>query len=81
MTQQDWECYRFGPFVHEVKERALRRGSEAVPLSDKAFDLLLTLVRDAGQTVSKSQLMTTLWPDTVVEESNLTQTIFVLRKP
>ena len=80
MTQQDRECYRFGPFALEVKERELRRGDEVVPLSGKAFDLLLTLVRDAGQTVTKSQLMTSLWPDTAVEEGNLTQTVFVLRK-
>ena len=74
------ECYRFGPFVLEENERELRRGGALVPLPGKAFDLLLILVRGAGRTVTKSELMTALWADTVVEESNLTQTVFVLRK-
>src|SRR5215469_3636069 len=77
---RDEERYRFGSFVLEVTGRELRRGEALVPLPGKAFDLLLTLVRGAGQVVTKSQLMAALWADTVVEESNLTQTVFVLRK-
>ncbi len=80
MPQQDPECYGFGPYVLEVGARELRRGEIIVPLTGKAFELLLALLRGAGQVVTKSQLMTALWPDTVVEESNLTQTVFLLRK-
>ena len=50
------------------------------PLTGKGFDLLVILVRDAGRTITKAELMAALWPDTTVEESNLTQTVFVLRK-
>jgi DNA-binding winged helix-turn-helix (wHTH) protein/lipoprotein NlpI len=51
-----------------------------VPLTSKAFEALLALVRRAGTVVGKEDLLRQLWPDTVVEESNLTQTIFMLRK-
>jgi len=60
--------------------RRLRNGSEIVPLTHKALDLLLALVRNAGQIVEKEELMRQVWPDVVVEESNLTQHIHLLRK-
>ena len=74
------ESYHFGPFRLDANKRTCRRGEEAIPLSGKAFDLLLLLVRDPGRVLTKAELMAALWPDTVVEESNLTQTIFLLRK-
>jgi DNA-binding winged helix-turn-helix (wHTH) protein/predicted Zn-dependent protease len=77
---QDFEDYRFGPFALSVSRRELRRGKALVPLADKAFDLLATLVRAAGRTVTRTELIDALWPDTRVEESNLTQTMFLLRK-
>jgi DNA-binding winged helix-turn-helix (wHTH) protein len=80
MTNGGREMYRFGPFLIEANARELYRGEALVPLTSKAFDLLLTLVRGVGRTVTKSELMAALWPDTAVEESNLTQTVFVLRK-
>ena len=80
MVKRDAERYRFGPFLLDVDERELRRGDAQIPLPGKAFELLLTLVREAGRTVTKPQLMAALWPETAVEESNLTQTVFVLRK-
>ena len=72
--------YQFGPFQIDVHERACRRGDESIPLTGKAFDLLLLLVRDPGRTLLKSELMAALWPETAVEEKNLTQTVFLLRK-
>jgi DNA-binding winged helix-turn-helix (wHTH) protein/Tol biopolymer transport system component len=74
------ECYEFGPFQLDAEERELRREGALIPLSGKAFELLLILARRAGHTVAKTELLNTLWPDTAVEESNLTQTIFVVRR-
>jgi DNA-binding winged helix-turn-helix (wHTH) protein/tetratricopeptide (TPR) repeat protein len=74
------EQYRFGPFRVDVAERELRRNDEVVPLTAKTFDLLLILLRGAGRTLTKSELMESLWPTRAVEESNLSQTIFLLRK-
>jgi TolB-like protein/DNA-binding winged helix-turn-helix (wHTH) protein len=72
--------YRFGEFALDAQGRVLRRGAEAVPLTRKAFDVLLLLVRNAERTVTKDELIQAVWPGSVVEESNLTQTIFMVRK-
>jgi Tol biopolymer transport system component/DNA-binding winged helix-turn-helix (wHTH) protein len=73
-------AYRFGPFELEVSRRRLLRDDEPVALPPKAFDLLLLLVEDRHRLVDKQELMNRLWPDTVVEEANLTQQVFMLRK-
>jgi TolB-like protein/DNA-binding winged helix-turn-helix (wHTH) protein len=70
----------FGPYRVDPEHRLLLRGPEPVPLSPKAFDLLLVLVERSGEVVSKDDLMKLLWPDTFVEESNLGQHVFQLRK-
>src|SRR6185369_9880918 len=56
------------------------REGEVVPLTPKVFDILLTLVENSGQVVSKEDLMKRVWPSTFVEEGNLTQNISLLRK-
>ena len=70
----------FGLFRVDPEQRILLRGNEPIPLSPKAFDLLLVLVEHNGQVVPKDDLMRLLWPDTFVEESNLGQHVFQLRK-
>ena len=72
--------FEFDDFVLAPKERLLLRGGKSIPLTAKAFDLLVTLVRRGGHLVSKDDLLRTVWPDTVVEEVNLTVNISVLRK-
>ena len=70
----------FGPYRVDPEHRLLLRGQNPVSLSPKAFDLLLVLVQRSGEVVSKDDLMQLLWPDTFVEESNLGQHVFHLRK-
>ena len=70
----------FGPYRVDPGHRLLLRGQDPVPLSPKAFDLLLILLERSGEVVSKDELMQLLWPDTFVEESNLGQHVFQLRK-
>ena len=53
---------------------------QPLPLNRKTFDLLLFLVENADRVVGKDELLRTLWPESFVEESNLTQHIFLLRK-
>ncbi|HXG67949.1 MAG TPA: transcriptional regulator [Blastocatellia bacterium] len=72
--------YEFGPFRLDPTSRLLRRDGEVVPLKPKVFDTLLLLVANHGQVVSKDRLMEAVWPDTAVEENNLTQNISALRK-
>jgi DNA-binding winged helix-turn-helix (wHTH) protein/Tfp pilus assembly protein PilF len=75
----DW-IFEFGDFILAPSERLLLCGGEPIPLTAKAFDLLVTLVRHSGHLVSKEDLLRTVWPDTIVEEVNLTVNISVLRK-
>ncbi|HYW69862.1 MAG TPA: winged helix-turn-helix domain-containing protein [Pyrinomonadaceae bacterium] len=72
--------YSFGDFRIDALERVLVRNGELVPLTAKVFDLLLLLVENHGHVVEKDRLMKEVWPDTFVEEGNLTQNISVLRK-
>jgi DNA-binding winged helix-turn-helix (wHTH) protein/Tol biopolymer transport system component len=74
------EVYEFGPFRLDPRERKLMRGSELVPLTPKAFDALHLLVRNSGHLLEKDELITALWPDSFVEEGNLTNNISLLRK-
>lgn len=80
MSQQDIHSYEFGRFRLKIAERVLLREGELVPLTPKVFDILLTLVEHGGQVVAKDDLMKRVWPNTFVEEGNLTQNISLLRK-
>jgi DNA-binding winged helix-turn-helix (wHTH) protein/TolB-like protein/Tfp pilus assembly protein PilF len=80
MEQRDNRSYEFGRFRLNMAERVLLRENELVSLTPKVFDILLTLVQNSGQVVSKDDLMKRVWPDTFVEEGNLTQNISLLRK-
>jgi eukaryotic-like serine/threonine-protein kinase len=72
--------YDFGPFRIDADQRVLFRDGEPVALAPKAFDMLLLLVRNQGKIIEKEELMKALWPDSFVEESNLPQNVFTLRK-
>ena len=72
--------YEFGLFRIDVAERVLFREGLAVSLTPKAFDTLLALVETPGRILEKDELMKRVWPDTIVEENNLTQNISSLRK-
>ena len=72
--------YEFGPYRLQVSSRQLLRNGAPVSLTPKAFDTLLVLVERRDRVVEKAELMQLVWPDSFVEEANLSQTIFVLRK-
>ena len=72
--------YEFGPFRIDPYERLLWKEGKAVALPPKVFATLLALVENAPQIVEKDVLLKTIWPDTFVEESNLSQNVFSLRK-
>src|SRR5215471_11072004 len=78
MTTQRF--YEFGPFRLDSKSCVLLRAGAVVPLNPKAFDTLRVLVENHGSPVGKDELMKLVWPDTFVEETNLTQQISILRK-
>ncbi|HEU5234191.1 MAG TPA: winged helix-turn-helix domain-containing protein [Terriglobales bacterium] len=72
--------YEFGSFRIDPDQRQLLRDGKAVPLTPKAFETLLALVEDSGRVVKKDDLMKRLWPDAFVEEANLAQNIWSLRR-
>ncbi len=80
MRPQIKRFYEFDRFRIDLIERVLLCDGEMVPLTQKAFDVLLALVEERGRIVEKEELMQRVWPDSFVEEGNLTQNIYTLRK-
>ena len=72
--------YKFGPFLLDQSERVLLHGKEQVSLTPKVFDTLVVLVENAGRLVTKEKLLEAVWPETFVEEANLSVNIASLRK-
>jgi DNA-binding winged helix-turn-helix (wHTH) protein/TolB-like protein len=80
MSQEAKRHYEFGPFQLNAEERLLLRNGEAVSLPPKTLDLLMVLVESRGRLLEKGELMKRLWPDSFVEEANLSHHVFTLRK-
>jgi DNA-binding winged helix-turn-helix (wHTH) protein/tetratricopeptide (TPR) repeat protein len=72
--------YEFEDFRVDPVRRRLLRSGEPVPLTPKAFAILLVLLERRGEVVEKEELIQKVWPDTFVTEANLTQNISSLRK-
>jgi len=80
MTRQVGETHRFGPFELRPRDYALTRDGAPVRLSPKAFDTLRLLVEGHGHVVEKAALIAALWPDSIVEEANLSVQVAAVRK-
>jgi TolB-like protein/DNA-binding winged helix-turn-helix (wHTH) protein len=74
------DVYRFGPYTLDPGRRAVLRGASPIAVTPKAFDILLYLVQHPNRVVSKQDLMKAVWPDTIVEDANLTVNVSLLRK-
>ena len=79
-VEQVGHFYEFDSFRLDVIRRLMWRNGTQVPLTPKAFDLILTLVQHHGTVLDKDELMRLLWPNLAVEENNLTVVISSLRK-
>ena len=79
-NQKIKELYEFGPFRVDPDKQTLLRDGEPVALTPKSLQLLLVLLRRHNEIVTKDELLKTVWPDTFVEETNLTRNVFSLRK-
>jgi Tol biopolymer transport system component/DNA-binding winged helix-turn-helix (wHTH) protein len=78
--QLQQRLYEFGLFRVDISRRLLLRQGEVIPLTPKAFDILLVLVQNRDRIIEKDELMRLVWPDTAVEENNLTRNISSLRR-
>ena len=72
--------FHFGPFTLDPNKRVLFRGGKPVALTPKAFDVLLYLAQNPNRVISKEELLKVVWAGSFVEEGNLTQNVFLLRK-
>ena len=70
----------FGPFELNIAERTLKKADEVIPLGARAFDILVALVDQPGEIVSKNVLIARVWPDVTVEEGSLRVHLSALRK-
>jgi len=80
LIEETRQVYEFDDFQLNTARRQLLRDGEVVPLFSKAFDVLLLLVRNNGRDLSKDEILETIWPGQIVEESNLTVNISTVRK-
>jgi DNA-binding winged helix-turn-helix (wHTH) protein/Tfp pilus assembly protein PilF len=72
--------YQFGPFEVDIERLLLLHEGQPVGLGPKVVETLLALLEHAGEVVAKSRLLERIWPEGYVEEANLAQNIYVLRK-
>lgn len=80
MVSQARHIYEFGPFRLIPEEQQLLRDNQIVPLTPKSFDLLVVLVESRGHLIEKGELLKRVWPDSFVEEANLSVKISALRR-
>ena len=80
MNRPETQIYEFAEFSLDAAKRLLLRRSEPVALTPRVFDTLLYLVQHEGRVLEKEELMRAIWPDSFVEENNLTQNISTIRQ-
>ena len=79
-TEHSTQFYAFDSFVVDAGKSVLLREGQSVPLTPKAFEILLVLVRNPGRVLKKEELLEEVWPDAFVDENNLPRNISSLRK-
>jgi predicted ATPase/DNA-binding winged helix-turn-helix (wHTH) protein len=72
--------FAFGPFVLSPERQSLLQGEAPVRIGGRALDILTALVERPGEVVSKRELMARVWPNTIVDESNLKVNVAALRR-
>ena len=80
MSPETKVLYQFGKFRCDPREHLLLRDGKPVSLSPKSFEILIALIQSNGRLLTKDELMQLVWPDSFVEEANLTVNISALRK-
>ena len=76
----EYEVFSFGPYKLFSAQRLLERSGDAVKLGGRAFDILMLLVRHAGEVVTHRQIHTTVWAGLIVDGSSIRFHMSALRK-
>jgi len=80
MKSHDHPIYQLGEFQMDPSNRLLTKGKSVILINDRAFDVLMVLLRNAGRIVTREEFLESVWRDVTVEPGNLDQSIFALRK-
>lgn len=80
MPMVERELYEFEGFRLDVGERIFTRKGKRIELTDRAFEVLCVLVRNAGRLVTKDEILSEVWPDAFVEENSINKNISLLRQ-
>ena len=72
--------YEFGDFRLNPADHSLLSGGKPISLTPKSFEILVALIESNGRLVTKDELMKKIWPDSFVEEANLTVNVSTLRR-
>jgi eukaryotic-like serine/threonine-protein kinase len=80
MSSEQRRLYEFGPFLLDPGQRRLSKDRTLIQVAPKGMDILIFLVEHKGEVVTKDDLIQSVWPNTFVEEANLSQNVFLLRK-
>jgi DNA-binding winged helix-turn-helix (wHTH) protein/tetratricopeptide (TPR) repeat protein len=72
--------FEFGPYRLDARRRLVWRQEVLLEVPPRAVELLAALVGEAGEVVPKEELLRRVWPDTFVEEANLSVNVSILRK-
>jgi DNA-binding winged helix-turn-helix (wHTH) protein/TolB-like protein len=80
MLNEGNRVFEFGEFRLDLNERLLWAGDKPVAVTPKVFDLLVLMLENPGRLLEKEWILQSLWPDTFVEEANLSVNISTLRK-
>jgi DNA-binding winged helix-turn-helix (wHTH) protein/Flp pilus assembly protein TadD len=78
--RQEMSLYEFGPFQLDAERLLLLDGGAALPLGPKVVETLLALIEHPGEVIPKAELLARIWPEGYVDEANLAQNVYVLRK-
>lgn len=80
MTGTNHRFYDFGEFRLDTKEKILLKKGEPVQITFRAYQVLNELVVNGGEIMTKDDLMEIVWGETAVEEGNLKNLVYSLRK-
>ena len=80
MSEEACHSYEFGPFFVDADKRILWRDGHPLPLPPKVFETLLVLLDNRDHVLTKDELLTQVWGDTIVEEGGLARNVSLLRK-
>lgn len=80
MSTEEKRVYEFGPFRLDSIERLLLRDGAPVSVAPKVFHTLVALVERNGRLVEKEELLREIWPDSFVEEANLSMNVSAARR-